>query len=68
MKCAKSGNDLLSSSGLEVGKIFCISYIVPAEVAGRIIKEVYIYMYFLLRYSEIYLTNLFQCCYEMLLE
>lgn len=53
MKCAKSGNDLLSSSGLEVGKIFCISYIVPAEVAGRIIKEVYIYMYFLLWYSEI---------------
>lgn len=67
MKCAKSGNDLLSSSGLEVGKIFCISYIVSAEVAGRIIKEVYIYMYFLLRYSEIYL-NLFQCCYKMLLE
>lgn len=43
MKCAKSGNDLLSSSGLEVGKIFCISYTVSAEVAGRIIKEIFIF-------------------------
>lgn len=43
MKRAKSGNDLLSSSGLEVGKIFCISYIVSAEVAGRIIIEVFFF-------------------------